>query len=163
MARRGHPIFDVILDKLAPSAGETIVDLRCGLGPALHALHDGDPSLQLLGLDVSSEAVAAVRAGLPAVRTGVDEITGALRSASTASVRDATWSTDRRASAARWNELEPHAPLDTLVAWLDTPPHNRSQIRRFLHEPVARVVRAFKEEIGLWTTGDHVDSPRSPR
>lgn len=66
------------------------------------------------------------------------------------SVRDATWSTDRRTCAARWNELEPGAPVDELVAWLDTPPQDPAQVRRALEGPVAAIVEAFSSEIGLW-------------
>jgi uncharacterized protein len=66
------------------------------------------------------------------------------------SLRDATWSTDRRACAVRWNELEPGIPLDALVAWLDTPPGDRDAIRPVLEGPVAAVVRAFESEVGLW-------------
>lgn len=66
------------------------------------------------------------------------------------SVRDATWSTDRRACAARWNELEPDTPVDALVAWLDTPPSEAGTIHPVLQGPVATVVQAFESEIGLW-------------
>jgi len=60
MARLGHPVFDLIVDRLGPTAGQTIVDLGCGHGPALHALQEREPSLQLLGLDASAEAIAFV-------------------------------------------------------------------------------------------------------
>jgi uncharacterized protein len=66
------------------------------------------------------------------------------------SVRDVTWSTDRRACAARWAELEPDAPVDTLVGWLDAPPTERDEVQRALDGPVARVVEVFAEEVGLW-------------
>jgi hypothetical protein len=56
------------------------------------------------------------------------------------SLRDATWSTDRRACATRWNELEPGIPVDALVAWLDTPPRDRDAIHTVLQGPVAAVV-----------------------
>jgi uncharacterized protein len=66
------------------------------------------------------------------------------------SVRDGTWSTDRRACAARWDELEPHSPVTALVAWLDTPPHDRASVDRALKGPVAVITHAFESEIGLW-------------
>lgn len=78
MARVGHPVFDVIIDGLHPAAGETIVDLGCGHGPALHALHGREPSLQLLGFDASAEAVVAVGAALPHVRAEVADLNGRL-------------------------------------------------------------------------------------
>lgn len=68
------------------------------------------------------------------------------------SLRDVTWSTDRRACAARWNELEPGSPVDELVTWFDEPPGDRDAIQRVLERPVERVVRAFESEIGLWAT-----------
>ncbi|TVP65345.1 MAG: nucleotidyltransferase domain-containing protein [Nitriliruptor sp.] len=68
------------------------------------------------------------------------------------SLRDATWSTDRRACAARWNELEPAIWVDTLVAWLDAPPGDRDAITPVLEGPVAAIVRAFESEIGLWVS-----------
>jgi uncharacterized protein len=73
--------------------------------------------------------------------------------AAVVSVRDATWSTDRRACAARWAELEPDSPVGTLVAWLDDPPHDRGEVQRALQGPVAEVVRAFEADIGLWDDG----------
>jgi uncharacterized protein len=69
------------------------------------------------------------------------------------SLRDATWSTDRRACAARWNELDPSVPVDVLVAWLDAPPRDREAIHPVLEGPVATVVRAFGSEIGRWSDG----------
>ena len=68
------------------------------------------------------------------------------------SLRDATWSTDRRACAVRWNELEPTIRVDTLVAWLDTPPGDRDTIAVVLEGPVAAIVGAFGSEIGLWAS-----------
>jgi uncharacterized protein len=70
------------------------------------------------------------------------------------SVRDATWSTDRRVCASRWNELEPDAPVDTLIGWLQTPTSDRATIRNALERPVAQVVQSFRSEIGLWRTRD---------
>jgi uncharacterized protein len=67
------------------------------------------------------------------------------------SLRDATWSTDRRACAVRWNELEPGVPVTTLVTWLDTPPRDRRAIDAALRGPVAAIVRAFESEVGLWS------------
>lgn len=66
------------------------------------------------------------------------------------SVRDGTWSTDRGSCAARWEELEPDVPVDTLISWLDSPPAERDEVRRVLQGPVAAVVQAFEAEIGLW-------------
>lgn len=74
MARLGHPVFDVIVDLLCPAPGATVVDLGCGHGPALEALLRKEPSLQLLGLDRSAEAVAAVQATWPDVRVEVADL-----------------------------------------------------------------------------------------
>ena len=74
MARLGHPVFDLIIDRLDMAAGQTIVDLGCGQGPALHALHEREPSVLLVGFDVAAEAVAAVRAALPEVRAEVTDL-----------------------------------------------------------------------------------------
>lgn len=74
MARLGHPVFDLIIDRLDVAAGQTILDLGCGRGPALHALLDREPSLQLVGFDVAAEAVAAVRAALPEVGAEVADL-----------------------------------------------------------------------------------------
>jgi len=68
MARRGHPVFDLIVDKLCPAPGETIVDLGCGQGPALHALRTREPTLQLVGLDLNDTSIASVLAELPGAR-----------------------------------------------------------------------------------------------
>lgn len=66
------------------------------------------------------------------------------------SVRDGTWSTDRRNCAARWNELEPDLPVDTLMTWLDSPATERAEVIQVLHGPVAAIVQAFDDELGLW-------------
>ncbi|TVR31338.1 MAG: hypothetical protein EA388_13650 [Nitriliruptor sp.] len=66
------------------------------------------------------------------------------------SLRDATWSTDRRACAVRWNELEPGIPVGALLSWLDEPPEDRAAIEPVLEGPVEGIVRAFESEIGLW-------------
>jgi uncharacterized protein len=66
------------------------------------------------------------------------------------SMRDATWSTDRRTCARRWNELEPGAPVDALVGWLETPSSDRAAIHHAVGGSVAQVVRSFRSEIGLW-------------
>jgi uncharacterized protein len=66
------------------------------------------------------------------------------------SLRDGSWSTDRRACATRWNELERSLPVDTLVAWLGSPPREREAIHHALDRPVAGIVRRFGSEIGLW-------------
>jgi hypothetical protein len=66
------------------------------------------------------------------------------------SMRDATWSTDRRGCAARWAELEPDPHFGTLVAWLDAPPQDPEEIHRVLLGPVAGVIEAFESDIGLW-------------
>jgi len=66
------------------------------------------------------------------------------------SVRDGTWSTDRRGCAARWDQQEPETSVARLVAWLDTPPRDRGAVDRVLSGPVAAIVRAFEAEIGLW-------------
>lgn len=66
------------------------------------------------------------------------------------SVREGTWSTDRRASAARWDEMEPDHPVGELVTWLDHPPDDRATVQRALDGPVDAVVRTFRTEVGLW-------------
>ncbi len=66
------------------------------------------------------------------------------------SIRDATWTTDRRTSARRWTELEPGVPVDTLVEWLDTPTRDQAEVHRMLERPVTDVVQLFQSEIGLW-------------
>jgi uncharacterized protein len=100
---------------------------------------EGDADVALLGTRIARKTLLAV-AGL-------------------VSVRNATWSTDRRACAARWNELEPGIPVDTLVAWLDTPPRERAAVRGVLQGPVAAVVQVFGSEIGLWVTSGPDRSP----
>lgn len=74
MARNGHPVFDLIIDTLNVEAGETIVDLGCGHGPALRALHEREPTLNLVGLDVSAAAIAAVKESWPQVRAEVADL-----------------------------------------------------------------------------------------
>ncbi len=66
------------------------------------------------------------------------------------SIRDVTWTTDRRASARRWGQLEPGVPVDTLVDWLDTPTRDQAEIHRILERLVADVVQRFRSEVGLW-------------
>lgn len=73
------------------------------------------------------------------------------------SMRDATWSTDRRGCANRWDELEPDRPVARLVTWLDAPPNDRAELHRVLEGPVTQVVQSFRTDIGLWTRLD----PRS--
>jgi uncharacterized protein len=68
------------------------------------------------------------------------------------SMRDAMWSTDRRTSARRWNELEPGAPVEVLVEWLDAPPSDGAAIHEVIEGPVAEIVQSFRSEIGLWKT-----------
>jgi uncharacterized protein len=80
------------------------------------------------------------------------------------SMRDGTWSTDRRTCARRWDELEPGAPVETLVGWLDAPPSDRAVIRDVIDGPVVQVVQAFRSEIGLWEGSRPVpDGPRAGR
>lgn len=88
-------------------------------------------------------------ADVPALGTRIARKT-LLAVAGVVSMRDATWSTDRRACAARWNDLEPDARVDALVAWLDAPPRDAGAVDRALSGPVASVVRAFESEVGLW-------------
>lgn len=87
--------------------------------------------------------------GVPQLGTSIARKT-LLAVAGLVSLRDATWSTDRRACAARWNELEPDTRLDALVTWLDTPPRDIEAIQPVLQGPVTAIVRAFGSEIGLW-------------
>lgn len=66
------------------------------------------------------------------------------------SIRDITWTTDRRTSASRWSQIEPDVPVDTLVEWLDDPSRDMAAVRRVLDGSVADVVELFRVEIGLW-------------
>ena len=102
--------------------------------------------LERWALEVDDEADAARLATRIARKT-------LLAVAGLVSLRDATWSTDRRTAASRWNELEPGASVEVLVEWLDTPPGDRTAIREVLEGPVAEVLRSFRWEIGLWHAG----------
>jgi uncharacterized protein len=69
------------------------------------------------------------------------------------SIHDATWTTDRELAAARWTEIEPElrAALQALLAWSDG--HalpGRHEVRHMLDVPIARIIAAFAETIGLW-------------
>jgi hypothetical protein len=69
------------------------------------------------------------------------------------SVRDRTWTTDRRAAADRYADVAPSlAPgLGQLVSWIDGAEGASAQdVRRALADTVAPVVRAFEREIGTW-------------
>lgn len=66
------------------------------------------------------------------------------------SIRDSTWTTNRRTSASRWRQMEPGVPVDTLVEWLDAPPRDITAVQRVLDGPVTDVVELFRLEIGLW-------------
>lgn len=64
------------------------------------------------------------------------------------SIRDGTWTTDRRRAAARWRAEDPS--ITQLLTWLDHPPSRHAEVRTVLDRPVANVVSVFAEEIGLW-------------
>lgn len=64
------------------------------------------------------------------------------------SIRETTWTTDRRLAAKRWAEEDP--AITDLATWLERPPSTPSQVRQALDGPVARVVEAFEAEIGTW-------------
>ena len=64
------------------------------------------------------------------------------------SIREATWTTDRRLVAKRWAEED--QAITELATWLERPPSTRSELRQALDGPVARVVEAFEVEIGTW-------------
>lgn len=64
------------------------------------------------------------------------------------SIRDGTWTTDRRRAAAQWRTEDPS--VTELLAWLDTPPSTRAEVRAALDGAVAHVVSVFADEIGLW-------------
>jgi uncharacterized protein len=66
------------------------------------------------------------------------------------SIRDGTWTTDRRTSAWRWRQIERDVPVEALVDWLDAPPRHLTAVHRVLDGPVADVVGLFSLEIGLW-------------
>ncbi|GGI02568.1 nucleotidyltransferase domain-containing protein [Egicoccus halophilus] len=66
------------------------------------------------------------------------------------SVRDGTWTTDRRSAAGRWGQLEPQTSVESLVAWLDLPPTDPAAVQAALAGPVAAVTEAFAAEIGRW-------------
>ena len=68
MARHDHPVFESILDALAASAGDVVVDLGCGRGPALHALIERDVRAELIGVDLNRDDIDLVRSALPSVR-----------------------------------------------------------------------------------------------
>lgn len=91
---------------------------------------EGDPGIALLGGRIARKTLLAV-AGI-------------------VSIRDGTWSTDRRSCAARWNELESDVPVTALVEWLDSPPHDGAVVRRVLSDAVDPIVETFASEIGLW-------------
>lgn len=95
---------------------------------------DGDHDVAQLGGRIASKTLLAV-AGI-------------------VSIRDDTWSTDRRSCAVRWDQLEPDVPVTPLVSWLDSPPRDRAVVRRVLRDTVDRVVATFAAEIGLWE-GEH--------
>jgi uncharacterized protein len=78
------------------------------------------------------------------------------------SMRDATSSTDRRTCARRGKELEPDAPVETLIRWLDLPSNDAATIHDALEGPVAQVVQSFRSEIGLWRTHDSHPSGDPP-
>jgi uncharacterized protein len=115
-------------------------DERAGRG------FNGDIALHLQGWQSDAEDDAADLAGL-ATRIARKTL---LAVAGLVSKRDATWTTDRRASAGRWQQLEPGVPVDRLVEWLDTPSRDRTEIHRILERPVTDVVQHFPSEIGLW-------------
>lgn len=66
------------------------------------------------------------------------------------SIRQGTWTTDRRGAAASWQALEPDHSVVFLREWLDEPPTDVSEVRDALHGPVAYIERTFASEIGLW-------------
>jgi len=78
MARLGHPVFELILDRLDVAAGETIADLGCGDGPALRALRNREPDLRLIGFDASVDAIDAVKSGMAGVRAEVVDLIASL-------------------------------------------------------------------------------------
>jgi hypothetical protein len=69
------------------------------------------------------------------------------------SVLDRTWTTDRRAAAARWAEVDPALAtgLRTLLTWSrgEGAP-DRAAIAATLDGVVAEIVGSFEAEIGLW-------------
>jgi SAM-dependent methyltransferase len=78
MTRLGHPVFELIVDSLNLAPGETIVDLGCGHGPALHALRRRQPDLQLIGLDARADAVDSVKSGIAGGRAEVADLNAPL-------------------------------------------------------------------------------------
>jgi SAM-dependent methyltransferase len=70
-----------IVERVQPKAGERILDIGCGTGKQIFYLARCTPGLDILGIDISEEAVAAVRrrahddgmTGIRAERIGIDE------------------------------------------------------------------------------------------
>ncbi|MEM7139503.1 MAG: methyltransferase domain-containing protein [Actinomycetota bacterium] len=62
MARLGHPIHDVLLDRLALEPRRVLCDIGCGAGATLAAAFDRDLELRGLGIDQSPDAIAAASA-----------------------------------------------------------------------------------------------------
>lgn len=74
--------------------------------------------------------------------------------ASLVSVHDGIWTTDRAGAARRWAAIDPAwAPdMRVLVDWVEGPaPASVQDVERVLDGTVARVVRVFRETIGLWS------------
>lgn len=92
------------------------------------ALDDGTSDPSRLGTAVARKTLLAV-AGL-------------------VSVRDGTWTTDRRGAAVRWRTED--ASITQLLDWLDRPPTTHAEVRSALEGSVSHVVEAFADEIGLW-------------
>jgi SAM-dependent methyltransferase len=78
MARLGHPIFELIVDSLNVRSGDTIVDLGCGTGSALHALQRRERNLHLVGFDASRAAVDTTRSSIAGVRAAVADLNSPL-------------------------------------------------------------------------------------
>ncbi|MEM8747608.1 MAG: methyltransferase domain-containing protein [Actinomycetota bacterium] len=70
MARLGHPIHDILLDRLDLTGSEVVCDLGCGEGATLVAAFDRYPDLTGLGIDRDPQFVATARARL--ARFGAD-------------------------------------------------------------------------------------------
>jgi uncharacterized protein len=73
------------------------------------------------------------------------------------SMHDATWTTDRTASATRWGTIQPDlaGDLRMLLAWADgNAAPDKSAVEGVLYGVVSQIVTLFETMIGLWNSGE---------
>ncbi|MEJ3741722.1 methyltransferase domain-containing protein [Actinomycetes bacterium KLBMP 9797] len=56
-----HPIHDILAGRLAPPGGGAVVDLGCGPGHTLTAIHHHWPAAQLIGIDLQPKPLATAQ------------------------------------------------------------------------------------------------------